>query len=153
MAVLSYRLPGQEIQATHYSTVDVTLHGFPADFGMLVLGENVGLTVLNVKSLAWPTPSWVVLGSAELRRQKMALSIAKCIVQFSRIQPFGKKSALLALRKQPQDIVTILIGATVLVVTANVFDLLSEIITPILDGSTLAMLTFIFSFAPSSATI
>jgi hypothetical protein len=48
---------------------------------MLILGENVGSTVLNVKSLAWPGPSWVELGSADVRRQKMGLSITREIVE------------------------------------------------------------------------
>jgi hypothetical protein len=50
---------------------------------MLILGENVGSTVLNVKFLAWPGPSWVELGSADVRRQKMGLSITRESVEKS----------------------------------------------------------------------
>jgi hypothetical protein len=36
----------------------------------------------------------VELGSIDLRRQKIALSITRCIVQFGRIQGYGKYCAI-----------------------------------------------------------
>jgi hypothetical protein len=47
----------------------------------------------------------VELGSADVRRQKMGLSITRCIVQFGEIARYGKKSPLFRENLRPQYLV------------------------------------------------